>query len=434
MIRHLNPPRPGLAQRAVTASAHDRARDPPAGLSEQITHASHRYLLPVVGAAAGALGAVAMFGRSALARPYVPWALVGLGAAAVASSAAFHHWQLTRRARVAASANPLPNHDPFPSPFPGRLSALAEAHAAHGTMPHSGLGRAAVSAAAGDRAWKQWESPPSAPLGVALAGPVPETAYVPPRGGADSPFAARDRDLQIAVGPALVPVSSSPPSAPLSPAPRFVPAPAVRASSQARARLAARRRIPFSDAELDAMFPPEAAIAPSLPLASAELSPIPFPRPALSLESEAMAPSIGPAAPISVTLGPARPALPPTAGAHRVGVEAPSGRFRILPSLISLRDPLYVETIHPIPPHLRSAPGSRGGTAPARRANSTIARGASASHECVGCLRHLSGFRGWVLCPGCHQALCRRCLGASFLASSEGYCSTCRPWHVRAAN
>ncbi len=434
MIRQLNPHRPGLALRTVTAFAHDRARNPPAGLSEQITHASHRYLLPVVGAAAGALGALAIFGRSELARPYVPWALVGLGAAAVASSAAFHHWQLTHRARIAAAPPTLADHDPFPSPFPGRLSALAEARTTHGAMPHSGIGRAAVSAAAGDRVWKQWQAPPSAPLGAALAGPVPETAYVPPRGGAEPAFPARDRDLLVAVGPTLVPAAGAAARAALAPAPRFVPAPAVRASSQARARLAARRRIPFSDAELDAMFPPDAAGAPSLPLASAELSPIPFSRPALSLEPDAIVPPIARARSVAGAIGPGPPAPPAAPATPGAGGEAPTGRFRILPSLISLRDPLYVETIHPIPPHLRSAPGSRGGGGSACRASSTRARGAPVSRACVGCLRRLSGFRGWVVCPGCHQALCRSCLGASFLASSEGYCSTCRPWHARPAN
>jgi hypothetical protein len=407
----------------VTAEAHDASRVRTPGISERLTHASHRYLLPAVGAGAATLGGVLFLGAGEPARPYLPFALVGLGAAAVVSSVAFHHWQYRRAAARAARAE----IDPPPA-----VGTAVYAHSP--SVPHSGIGRATTSpfAEAGERMWRQWETPAVRGLGAEVTGPVGEIPYVPSAIGPQGPYASRDVDLVIL--PERPHARSTPFRGPVGipGAPRRIPTASVRAYTNSRMRLASRRRRPYSPAELDAMFPPDLSPAPSvpaLPLATAELSPIPFARASLAIEPEAIAPARPLSAPPSFgAAGTAGLGLvePP------VGPDQPTGRFRILPSLLSLRDPLYVEMIQPIPPHLRVPfrPAARSDA----RATSTLPRPGSRSTECIGCLRPLSGFRGWVICPGCHGALCRRCLGASFLASAEGQCSRCRPWHARSAN
>jgi hypothetical protein len=427
MIRHLNPPGPGLLPRTVSAEAHAVSRGRPSGLSERLTHASHQYLLPAVGAGAASLGGILLLGAGASTRPYLPFALVGLGAAAVVSSFAFHRWQY-RRAAV-----PTP---PVPAPAP---LVRDEPYGHASSIPHSGIGRAATTSLEGPGAtsWRQWDMLPTGSLGAAVTGPVAESAYVPAVIAPPGPYAARDVDRM------LVPMAPLPRPAPvrgsigIPGAVRRVPVPTVRSSANSRARLAARRRAPFSEAELDALFPPDRSPAPitaPMPLATAELSPIPFPRTALALEADAVVAPLERAAPLPSAPPALSPASHPATDVGSPGGEQPSGRFRILPSLLSLRDPLYVETIQPLPPHLRSTPKRSGARAPASRSGSVTERPADRPPECVGCLRTLSGFKGWVMCPGCHGPLCRKCLGASFFASPEGQCSRCRPWHVRPAN
>jgi hypothetical protein len=428
MIRHLNPPGPGLLPRTVSAEAHAGAQHRPSGLSERLTHASHQYLLPAVGAGAATLGGVLLLGAGASTRPFLPFALVGLGAAAVASSVAFHHWQYRRS--ISPTPPPMATVPPAVRDEPyGRASSV----------PHSGIGRAATAtvAAAGETIWRQWDSPSTGSLGATLTGPVAESAYVPSAIGHPGPYADRDEGLMF------YPLAALPRPAPLRGsvgvpgAPRRVPVPTVRSAANARARLAARRRVPFSDAELDALFPPDRSpppMAAPMPLATAEFSPIPFPRATLALEIDSIAlPSTG-SRPSSSGSRAVAADLPPEEAPEFDEGAQPSGRFRILPSLLSLRDPLYVETIHPLPPHLRSSVPRGGGRVAGARATSTPHPVGDRSTECVGCFRSLSGFRGWVMCPGCHGPLCRRCLGASFMASPEGQCSRCRPWHAHSAN
>jgi hypothetical protein len=422
MIRQLNPPGPGLLPRTVSAVAHDGARGRPTGLSERLTHASHQYLLPAIGAGAATLGGVLLLGAGASTRPYLPFALVGLGAAAVVSSVAFHQWQYRR----SAPPTTVP-------PAPSAIRVPPYGHAP--SVPHSGIGRATTSpiAGPGEDIWRQWETPIAGPLGAALTGPIPESAYVPAAIARSGPYTGRDVDLMLA------PFAARPRSEPvrgpvgIPGAPRRVPVPTVRSSANARARLAARRRAPFSQAELDAMFPPDLPPAPvvtPLPLATAEISPIPLPRSALAFEGDAVALPLESRASPSSAFSPEAEHAAPRAPVSLPIADQPTGRFRILPSLLSLRDPLYVETIHPLPPHRRSSLAPAGARAAGVRPPSTLDR----PTECVGCLRALSGFRGWVICPGCHRALCRRCLGASFHASPDGQCSRCRPWHVPPAN
>ncbi|HTW77097.1 MAG TPA: hypothetical protein VMG14_04955 [Thermoplasmata archaeon] len=411
----------------MTASPLVRATARPRPFSEQVTDASHRYLLPVVGGAAAALGSLALLGRGVEIGPYVPLALVGLGAATVGSSLVYQHWRAAHRPRAVPPPTDLRGPpDPFPSPYPNRVTFLSVAVPEPRPVPHSGIGRAATSA--GDRIWSQWENDPSGGLGATLAGPVAESAFVPTRGVAAGPFGDRDADLVRSPTPTVEPGWPFAPHG--TPIESSVMAAAIgRRTPEGRSRTGAFRRPPYSEAELDALFPPERPAAESpanFPLASGEISPMPSPRPALMVEPEAVGTWAGP------SRDSAAPSAPMIAAIAIVPTDTPrsepSGRFRILPSLLSLRDPLYVETIHPIPPHLRTPARGRGALVGAP-ASSPRARATPARTECVGCLRSLSGFRGWVLCPGCHRALCRRCLGASFLASSEGFCSRCRPWH-----
>ncbi len=424
MVRQLNPSAAGLSARTVPAEPLEDPGSRPPGLSERLARAAHRYLVPVAGAGTSALGIGLWVGGSGSDRPYLPLALVGVGISAIATSVALH---LRPHSRATV---------PAPSRLPSAASSDALEPGIAPSVPRSGIGRAVTSSEVvrRDDIWRSWEVPSQAPLGAALTGPVAESAYVPemdPPVWTDVP-----RDAEHP----LLPMVARPRSAPLRGpvgvpgAPRY--APAVRALPSFRTRRAARRRGPFSEAELDRLFPlerPAALHVPPMPLATTEISPMPFLRPALALEADAIGASDTAAA--RPTAAPPAGGASPVAGAalEPVTGEQPNGRFRILPSLLFLRNPLYLEAIQPLPPHLRRA-GRSGGPVPGSSAAAPLDRSGGLRVECVGCLRSFSGFRSWVLCPGCHAPLCRRCLGASFLASPEGQCSRCHPWHGRPAN
>ncbi len=414
-----------------SSTANLPARSSP---SHRLTHFSHRYVLPVVGSCAVTLGSLVLLGDWKGTGPAMYWTLLAAGLGALLTSFGYLAWQETVPARKSPSptgppaARPLPI-TPAPLPLPPAPPISPLHTAVH--RPHSGLGRAAVSAAlrSSEDLWHQWTAPKSRPLGVDLSGPVAEAWYFPARSGAIAPFASRDEDLVFLAPGRRELVLSSPAEATGTPP----PAPPV-------ARPAAPTRTqPFTELELEELFPTDAAFdavafnTPSPPSAIAPVvspagAPPPPPEPTPS------------APPVSVPPAPTPP-LPPVPPAWELeaakvaalGESGPyvAGPTGLLPTLDSIDHQVYLEAMNPTPPHLRSGRG-------ATPRKPTPARSRSArrySHEavCAMCARKVAGFRSWVDCPQCGQPMCRDCLGIAFLSGADGRCFTCRESHGPAA-
>jgi hypothetical protein len=415
-------------------------RKPPTPASHLVTHYSHRYFLPVAGTCAVVLAALILLGEWSGTGPALYWTLFAVGVGALVSSFGFLAWQENLALRA---SRPAPSgSSPVPAAAPSAASAIREPHRPamthHLALPHlhSGLGRAAVSAAfrSGDELWHRWSTPPSPSLGVEVAGPVASSWYAPTKEGALAPFAPRDQGIWFLSPEHHLVIPDLPPAG---------GGPSFNVSGGSRdLRLEpepSERTQPFSEFELDTLFPPEPG-APLPPFDDDSGTP-PSPAPFATRPTPSAPPSIPilsdteerprpPSAPSSL-----RSAAPPIwealdaeialamaeAGAMGSG---PSG---MLPTLDSLDHQVYLEALNPTPPHLRSStPRSR--PKPPKSIGRSV--GPLPDHEfCTMCARKVADFRTWVECPRCGRPLCRDCLGISFLTGAGGRCFNCRESH-----
>lgn len=400
------------------------------GASERLTRLSHRYLLPVTGACAATLGFLILLGLRTVEGPAIYSTLLLAGLCALVSSFGFLAWQETvSLPSPPARAGRSPN-GAIPSK---KTEPQARSHAPAPTVPLSGLGRAAVSAAvrAGDQIWRQWATPRTRPLGVEVAGPVAYSWYIPSKPGTVNPFSQRDEDLLFIdrgrVAPVTAPVTRA--GGLTVPAPPLVQRTRNRADRQPRSH-------PFTETELDALFPPERPAragsfpAPTVVSPPNHLSDVPPERDHPEVRSpDEVCPSPPPLVPGPPSAGPA----PLTASWELPGPEAFAGLSEpaplfsglggMLPTLDAIDHQVYLEAINPLPPHLRSQPIHR-------EKRNEVTRPTSAEphpHQgfCSMCARKLSDFRSWVECPRCSQAMCRECLSLSFLTGAEGRCFSC---------
>jgi hypothetical protein len=407
--------------------------------SHLVTHYSHRYFLPVAGTCAVVLAALILLGEWSGTGPALYWTLFAVGVGALVSSFGFLAWQESLALRASRPvAHVAPPAAPVAPAVPG---TTAEPHrpvsAHHLTLPHlhSGLGRAAVSAAfrSGDDMWRRWVTPASPSLGVEVAGPVASSWYSPTKEGALAPFAPRDQGIWFLspdhhlVIPDL-PSSGGGPSFSVSGGSRDLrlePEPTERTQ-------------PFTEFELDTLFPPE----PGAPLPPYDDTPPPEPAP----DPFAGPPgSPAPSPPTIPTLSdteerPRAPSAPSTfrTGAPPIweGLDAEialaaaeagamgSGPSGMLPTLDSLDHQVYLEALNPTPPHLRTSHRPSRPKPPKRTVRSVAS---PEGHEfCTMCARKVADFRTWVECPRCGRPLCRDCLGISFLTGAGGRCFNCR--------
>jgi len=398
--------------------------------SARVTHLTHRYLLPIAGTFAVTLGLLILVGEWRTTGPALYWTLLAVGVGALLSSFGYLVWQ-EGSARRRAATTPAPEPiEASPAPMEESSPSIAtEPATAPLGRPHSGLGRAVVGAThnPGDELWQHWVPLKTAPLGVEASGPVGESWYYPAKSGAIAPFASRDRDLVfLAADRSVVELGAS--SANSDRRTNRPPAPisASRASSLARTQ-------PFSEVELDSLFPTEAETVlegpfPALP-----------PPMAAPTNGGPLIPVRSPAAPsVAPGIDATRPATPaswevPGTGAAALS-EASSlyaGPTGSLTSLDSLDHQIYLEAINPMPPHLRTAlpgpPTPKSDPAPARSPPAAL------DEFCAMCTRKLSDFRSWAECPRCSRAMCRDCLGVSFLTGAEGRCFACREPHGQTA-
>lgn len=398
--------------------------------SARVSHLCHRYVLPIAGACALTLGLLIVAGvwKGTVVALY--WTLFAVGLAALVACFGYLAGQ-------EAPSAPTPASDPIPvaskptvpartPPAPTRASEAARPRAGR---PHSGLGRAVVSAANGssDVLWNQWMPLKSGPLGVEAAGPIAESWYFASRSGAIAPYAGRDREaILLTPDPRTEPVRG-----PSTPAPVRYSSPRSGLPSVPKPRTE-----PFSDIELEAMFPSDeelailgAHLAGSAVISNREPSERP-PPPELPLAP--------PSATAEAARSESRPLAPatvaaweyPAAGAVSEASSLVTGPAGSLASLDALDHQIYLESINPTPPHLRPAPQ------PAARPEPRAARSsprAATGPSCAMCSRPLPDFRAWVECPHCDQPMCRDCLGISFMTGGEGRCFRCRDSHGPAA-
>lgn len=213
---------------------------------------------------------------------------------------------------------------------------------------------------------------------------------------------------------------------------RITYTPASGSAGPTASALARSPNRPFTEQELEALFPREGAVPRSgePPWNSGTLTTFPVSPPGRSACLEA------PGDTRTVVSAKGTRALAGV-GAREIGSATPSAtppleRDRLaesagdpLPPLDRLDRRVYLESVNPLPPHLRPGPGSR----PTPSTPST-AHGPSPAYpsiSCSMCARRLSDFRTWAHCPRCGEPLCRDCLSLSFLTGAEGHCPSCGP-------
>jgi hypothetical protein len=374
-----------------------------ASTRDRVAHHSHLWVLPVAGAGALALGSLTLVHglRVDLIR-YLPIASILVGGAALVGAYASHPWH--RRGTRATGPSSAAGALPVAVPADHGASVLEGPEVG----PSSGLGRAAVHAVAhvGDELWRRWATPRSSSLGAQLVGPVPVTAYAAPPEGATNPVSDRDRDIVFLPEPGEVVPSDRPSAVTVrAPAARFRAGdPFVSLSKPAAGGTDASRMVPFTEEDLDRMFPldPSAsALGPST--LTARASSPPRPTTAAVARPVPMVP-LGEAGPLS------------------------SGPVGLLPTLDEYDHATNLADLGPFDPGAGRLPSGLPGRSDPRPANDGPPN--AVARLCHGCARRLSDFRTWAECAGCRKPLCRLCLTLSFVSGTMGSCSDCSGVHT----
>ncbi len=413
---------------------------------KRVAHDAHVFVLPLAGAGALAWGGLLLLGVQTEFGRYLPFGLVLIGSAALGTSFAFHRSNRSEAARSsgprsAANLPSLPRSVPPASPSfaPGKVSRRRRE-----PTPVSGIGRTAVSVVtqAGDELWRRWVRPRSTSLGAELVGPVPETAYSPPKPGAFVPFPEKDRNIRF-VQPNRDGRASEGSSSNSDSEPVWTLRGGFSTTISGATALVNRTAegSPFSEADLDLLFPRESRpFGPNPPPSPESPNPVPEvtlePRPAVSprfrVEPEWRPQDSPVASPrdLSDGLGPLpdgstslveRPGAAAEAfgqlSAQPLGAESPS---------VSSDYSMRLDSTHPAQ-LLSQGSGAKSIGAPKEQPG--LLRQKPGVRTCIVCSRHLSQFRAWSVCPHCREPLCRYCLRLSFASGAEGYCFDCGEAH-----
>ena len=396
-------------------------------LRRRVAVVAHRYGLPVAGAVAlvfGALATVRLWQEPAVVLPFL---LLLVGAVALVTT--FASLELLVFDRQPATApgpgsvgRALADSAVGPPANPAVLSAPPGA-------PRSGLGRAAVQAAThvDDELWTRWAGPVAPGLGAAGDGPVPGAAYSTPRRGTPGPFPSRGHEAVSLTGPLArsgAMRARVEPTSPPSPARR-----AVDAAAGAARPAGSRLPLPFSEDELDRLFPPESSPGPA-PMSSRWSGPDGSTGSSESAETEGEdAPSSAPlrTAPVPFAISGARSLTPPEpAGRSEASAEGPSvgsgsgdEPVAFLFSLEAVESGGYLGRVASPRPAL-------GRIGPLREVPRRDEVAPPPARSCTECSARLTDFRAWADCPDCGTPLCRLCLSVSFLRGTMGSCSACR--------
>jgi hypothetical protein len=197
----------------VTQASPANAVEPPARRWERWAHASHSYVLPTAAAAGIALGGALAVGAPRVLEAYAPAALILLGVGTLGSSLAFLRWRrhvslevAAEESAVGAAATACPRCAAESEEHREWTDLVRRAwHTPIAAAPASGPRPIPLGVRAGDQIWHAWATEPAGTLPVPLVGPVPETAWVPPKPGSYIPFAAKEPRL-IVVDGSLAPI------------------------------------------------------------------------------------------------------------------------------------------------------------------------------------------------------------------------------------
>jgi len=371
-----------------------------------------------------------LFGAFTGTGPALYWTLLVVGLGALLSSFGFLLWQDELSSRAIRTSSTSAAVRPPSAPPPRKDPTKPAPPQVHYPHPDSGLGRAAVSAAfrPGDELWQHWTTPLGRPLGVEAAGPVAESWFSPAKAGAVAPFAGRDHDTWVLSDDRRTVVRGGPAGV-VGGSPSRAPAPPKLARASTSGGIRAH---PFTELELDTLFPMELELDRPSPLS---------PDRAIRAEPRKLPPVTTPTEPTpsipaaSASVEPHAPLLPPVPSApwEEPGPKAAAALAEAdpllggpdgLPTLDSIDHQVYLEALNPTPPHLRSSIRTDAKRAGPREARSSARR--YYREFCAMCARKLSDFRSWVECPRCSQPMCRECLDLSFLTGAEGRCLSCR--------
>jgi hypothetical protein len=388
------------------------------------------------------LGAVLLFGLWTDATVYLPFFLFVIGFGTWVSSIGFLGSRPEATSRNLDRPGEGFSTEPRHPTSPPKEAKSPEVTPRHWDLHlHSGLGHAAVSATTrtGDELWRRWAVPPARPLGVEVAGPLPETAYSPPHPGGFVAFPSRDTDLQFPVPGGSRPSTTK---ATQTPIPASDPQPDAAAPTDVSR--ASREPLPiptamgpFSESELDALFPLGPDFSPVTEHSSSSASSRPRSHAFEPPRTDQPVPE-GPALRGSGRSDLNTPAAARTPGplperanqlestAVSSGLEVGpllAGPVGLLPTLDSLDHLVALEAVNPMPPHLRVAPSSDAD----RRTPGRTRAGTSGGFRwtCAECSQGLTELRAWVECPKCSRPICRRCLTLSFLTGADGHCTEC---------
>lgn len=412
----------------------------PAGW-ERVHRLSSRILLPLAALSSLVLGGVLLLHPSKPLGPYAPFVLVAIGLASLATSSGLQfHLPRGPAPALGPSRAVVPDVSrPHPESTQGPLLPSIRRRS-FSPNPGSDWRVLAAPASPGDETWLSWLPRESRRLGAAGGLSGSRTGYSPVQPGSLVAFPVQrlNTNIQVDSMPGAFARSTRVPGSPQVPTdkprsnPDFSPTKGVAPEPPGRGS----KKPPFSEDELDSMFPPGSEQRPAfLPKAPQRVG-VRGSRPS---ESQPRAgPSIPTARPTNhsvpeVEMDSARPSvdsgqdwepLPVTLDPKPV----PTASAR---SLETTREPepvgseISLEAANPVPPHLRSA-GFRSAieTLPSGRRTPDLPGSKSV---CASCSKVVVNLRMSGPCPKCLRPICTDCLREALVSHGHGWCIDCSP-------
>lgn len=410
------------------------------GTAGSLAESALRWVLPLAAAASTVLGAAFLFESAAPLGPHSALSCFLISWGVAAGLVSIGSWR--------ATARPTQVRGPAASPRWSTFSAGATTRVA--SVPSDGLIASfthrgsewrvpATAISPGDETWLSWLPRERQLLGADSQGAYRRAAYSPGLPG--SLVAIPTRDRGVGRRPPMAPGDSGGPAPPTRQATVAGPSEDLwdsRSTSVDSSSPPARPRLsPYSEEELDRMFPPATRGRTTFLSSAPERVGVR----AVPTEEWNDAPGFQrPPGDDTEALEPERPTLEvhPDAGAQDV---SRAGRFihdgsspRLVSSLApgppdepSIGDPpadeLSREAANPVPPHLRGTGLlPRSGT---RRPHPSPAGPGGQKSVCASCSKVVVNLRMSGPCPRCLRPICNECLREAFVTHGHGWCIDC---------
>lgn len=412
----------------------------PAG-GERFVNLARRFLLPAAALTALLLGLVLLIYPSAIVGNYTAFALFAIGLGALAFFTSFNEWRSPTR--LSAKARPAIDGTSTSLPtgpltevegrIPGRpRSAIAERGSEWRVL--------SAPLDPGDETWLSWLPRERRRLGSERDGLVPGVVHSPGKAGNLVAFPVRNYPGSVRPGMGSprpidsVPVAKPRPNtAEQAGQPHFSPIPGVTGHEPSHP---SRRVAPFSEEELDRMFPPVSGrrriFLVEAPQKVGEVEfrarePNPPAEPlARSEESEESAESNE--GPLSLLEGDTdRSSRVDRRGEEQSDAARIPSPDRAPSDPVPRPDPraseLFSEAANPVPPHLRGTGPLVRGDIP--RAAHRSRESASPRSVCASCSKVVVSLRMSGPCPKCLRPVCNDCLREAFVTKGHGWCIDC---------